>query len=68
MEGADEIFAALRHRGIKVALDTGFSRPTVEVIFARLGWSVPSTFDAVVTSDELLLDAVAIIDEALSAR
>jgi phosphonatase-like hydrolase len=53
MEGADEIFAALRHRGIKVALDTGFSRPTVEVIFARLGWSVPSTFDAVVTSDEV---------------
>jgi phosphonatase-like hydrolase len=52
-EGAAEIFAALRHRGIKVALDTGFSRPTVDVILARLGWSVPATLDAVVTSDEV---------------
>jgi phosphonatase-like hydrolase len=53
VEGAEEIFAALRHRGVKVALDTGFSRPTVEVILARLGWSVPATLDAVVTSDEV---------------
>ena len=52
-EGAAEIFAALRHRGIKVALDTGFSRPTVDIILARLGWSVPATLDAVVTSDEV---------------
>jgi phosphonatase-like hydrolase len=52
-EGAEEIFAALRRRGIKVALDTGFARPTVDVILARLGWSVPATLDAVVTSDEV---------------
>lgn len=52
-EGAAEIFAALRHRGIKVALDTGFSRPTVDIILARMGWTVPATLDAVVTSDEV---------------
>ena len=53
VEGAAEIFAILRQRGIKVALDTGFSRPTVDVILDRLGWGVPATMDAVVTSDEV---------------
>jgi len=53
IDGADEIFAKLRKQGIRVALDTGFSRPTVDIILGRLGWSVPKTLDAVVTSDEV---------------
>ena len=53
IHGADQIFAKLRNHGIRVALDTGFSRPTVDVILARLGWSVPKTVDAVVSSDEV---------------
>jgi phosphonatase-like hydrolase len=51
--GASEAFAALRKRGVKAALNTGFSRDIVDVILPRLGWSVPATVDAVVTSDEV---------------
>jgi phosphonatase-like hydrolase len=48
-----EVFAALRVKGIKVALDTGFNRPIADAIFGRLGWSVPAVLDATVTSDEV---------------
>jgi phosphonatase-like hydrolase len=51
--GSSETFAALRRAGIKVALDTGFFRPIVDVLLARLGWSCPQVIDAVVTSDEV---------------
>jgi phosphonatase-like hydrolase len=50
---AGAVFATLRSRGIKVALDTGFNRPIAEAIFTRLGWSVPAVLDATVTSDEV---------------
>jgi len=51
--GAAEAFAAFRKAGIKVALNTGFSRSIVKILMARLGWQVPATVDAVVASDEL---------------
>jgi phosphonatase-like hydrolase len=51
--GAAAAFAALRRAGIKVALDTGFSRPIVAVLLERLGWTVPAVIDADVTSDEV---------------
>ena len=51
--GAAETFARLRAAGVRVALNTGFSRPIVEPLLVRLGWSVPATVDAVVTSDEV---------------
>lgn len=54
-EGAAELFASLRKHGAKVALDTGFSRATTDIILARLGWTVPGTVDAVVTSDEVAM-------------
>lgn len=53
MPGATEVFRALRNAGIKVALNTGFSRGIVDVLLQRLGWSVPSFIDATVTSDEV---------------
>lgn len=43
---------ALRARGIKVALDTGFDRPIVDVLMERLGWS-DEFLDATATSDEV---------------
>lgn len=51
--GAAKLFSALRSRGAKVALDTGFSRDTVDILMRRLGWTIPETIDAVVTSDEV---------------
>ncbi len=48
--GAAEVFAELRRRGIKIALNTGFSRAIVDVILDRLGWK--SKIDATIASDE----------------
>lgn len=52
-EGAEKVFRKLRNMGIKVALDTGFSRQIADTIFARLGWEPNVHFDLSVTSDEV---------------
>ena len=52
IEGAEQVFAELRRRGIKVVLDTGFARPIVDVILDRLKWR--TAVDATVTSDEVV--------------
>jgi len=49
-----ETFRELRKRGIKVAIDTGFSREIADVIMERLGWKQDAIFDYSVTSDEVL--------------
>lgn len=49
--GASAVFAELRRAGVKVALNTGFSRDIVEVILTRLGWA--AAVDATVASDEV---------------
>lgn len=51
MPGATELFATLRARGVKIALDTGFDRATLAAILARLGWQHEIDFS--VTSDEV---------------
>jgi phosphonatase-like hydrolase len=51
--GAAETFATLRAAGVKVALDTGFSRPIAAAILDRLGWVEGATVDATITSDEV---------------
>lgn len=51
IEGATDTFRFLRKRGIKVALNTGFSRPTAAVILERFGWE--REIDASITSDEV---------------
>ncbi len=53
MPGATETFRRLKQAGVKVALDTGFSRPIVNVILDRLAWSQSDLLDATVTSDEV---------------
>ncbi len=53
VEGASAAFARLRGAGVRVGVDTGFSRPIVRAIFDRLGWSEPGTIDASATSDEV---------------
>jgi phosphonatase-like hydrolase len=53
VDGASALFARLRAAGVKVGLNTGFSRPIVEVLLNRLAWREGQTFDASVTSDEV---------------
>lgn len=51
IEGATETFRALQDQGIKVGLDTGFSRDITDIIIERLGWT--SILDVSVASDEV---------------
>ncbi|RQO29887.1 phosphonatase-like hydrolase [Taibaiella sp. KBW10] len=51
IEGASQTFRALQDQGIKVGLDTGFSRDITDIIIQRLGWA--SLLDVSVSSDEV---------------
>ncbi|MGO1073030.1 HAD family hydrolase [Lysobacter sp. CA199] len=51
LPGAESIFALLRANGIKVALNTGFSRDIADAIVERLGWA--DRIDALIASDEV---------------
>ncbi|GGF56938.1 phosphonoacetaldehyde hydrolase [Marmoricola endophyticus] len=57
MPGVPEMFASLRSRGVKVALQTGYPAEIADAILEGLGWRVGSggeaTVDAVVTSDRV---------------
>ena len=48
--GAREVFHALHEERIKVALDTGFDRTTLNVVLERLGWNRPGLIDCSVRS------------------
>jgi phosphonatase-like hydrolase len=51
--GASETFRRLRQAGVKVALNTGFSRDIAQTLIDRLGWERDELIDASVTSDEV---------------
>lgn len=51
--GAEDAFAWLRERGIKVALSTGIDRKIADLIIESVGWS-RGTVDAVVCGDDVL--------------
>ena len=53
MPGASAAFRLLNQRGIKVALNTGFSRDIARTLIDRLGWERAGLIDASVTSDEV---------------
>lgn len=48
-----ETFSILKSKGIKIALNTGFTRVITDVILERLGWNDNALIDAVVCSDEV---------------
>ena len=50
---AEEMFAWLKERGIKIGLDTGFSSHITGVIITRLGWLRDYKVDYVVSSNEV---------------
>ncbi len=52
-DGASTVFRLLHDAGIKVSLDTGFSRDIVSVILDRLSWQRDGLIDATVASDEV---------------
>lgn len=52
--GAEDTFKALHEKGIRVALDTGFSKDITDTILQRLGWIEAGLVDDVVSSDEVL--------------
>ncbi len=55
IEGAEQAFLELKALGIKVGLDTGFSRDVADTILDRFGWGVGSELvDITVTSDEVV--------------
>ncbi len=54
MPGAAETFKWLRERGIKIALNTGFDRPTTDLIIAAVGWKNGAA-DAIVCGDDVKL-------------
>jgi phosphonatase-like hydrolase len=51
-EGAERVFATLRRAGVRVALDTGFSRDILQTILDRLAWS-SGAIDFSIASDEV---------------
>jgi len=51
-DGAERVFGALRRAGIRVALDTGFSRDILDAVIDRLGWSA-GAIDFSIASDEV---------------
>jgi phosphonatase-like hydrolase len=53
IEGASNVFRTLKENGIKVALDTGFSRDITQTIIDRIGWERDGLIDASVCSDEV---------------
>lgn len=52
-DGVTETFHELRSMGVKIALDTGFSRPIIKPLIDRLGWLKHGLLDCSVTSDEV---------------
>ena len=50
---AEETFRRLKEKGIKVCIDTGFSRDIADVIIDRLEWKKNNLIDLSVTSDEV---------------
>jgi phosphonatase-like hydrolase len=53
LPGAVTVFKALKSRGIRVALNTGFSRDITDVILERLGWLRNGLVDDVIASSEV---------------
>lgn len=52
LPGAEETFRELRKRGIKIGLNTGFSKPITDALMQRLNW-VPQKADFVISSSDV---------------
>lgn len=52
--GASDVFTALRDKGIKVVLNTGYDRPTAEGLVEKIGWVVGTDIDGLVTASDVV--------------
>jgi len=50
---AVQVFTQLKEKGIKIALNTGFTRSIADTLLKRLGWKNVPFIDAVICSDEV---------------
>lgn len=50
---AEELFRELKQAGVKIALNSGFTRVIVDTILERLDWHPGGLIDAVIASDEV---------------
>jgi phosphonatase-like hydrolase len=53
MKQAENVFLQLKEKGIKIALNTGFSRDIADVIVSRLQWKERGLIDDYIASDEV---------------
>ena len=53
MEGAEDLFFFLQERGVRVALNTGFSKDIASVIVSRFQWIERGLVDEFIGSDEV---------------
>lgn len=53
LPNAEEIFAALKEKEIKIGLNTGFSKDITDIIIDRLGWIKDNKIDYVISSSEV---------------
>jgi phosphonatase-like hydrolase len=53
MPPAESVFRQLKEKGIRIALNTGFSRDIADVIVSRLQWKEKGLIDDYIASDEV---------------
>lgn len=53
LPGVEEAFKVLRDSGVKIALQTGYSRAIAGPLLEQVGWQVGRDIDAVITSDQV---------------
>jgi phosphonatase-like hydrolase len=53
VKDAEEVFAQLKQRGIRIALNTGFSRKIADKIVDRFQWKEKGLIDDLIGSDEV---------------
>lgn len=53
MPGAEELFAYLRSKKIGIILNTGYNRPTAELLLAKLNWQQGIQFDHLITASDV---------------
>lgn len=53
IEGITELFKELKKRNVRIALNTGFSRSTTDIIVSRVGWLENGFIDDLIASDEV---------------
>lgn len=54
MPGAEQVFIALKEKGIQVVLNTGYNRATAESLLGQLGWKEGVQIDLLVTASDVL--------------